>query len=322
MKILVSGGAGFIGSHLVDHLLAEGHEVMIVDNAGSTEAGNLEHHSEQPRLRKVNHDIAQPLPASVRRFKPQRIYNLACSSGPAKRRRDPVSATITCVNGTRNLLDLARDCDARFLQGSSGGVYGDPAVHPQPESYLGNVDANSARAPHDEAKRLAETLCRAFKTQHGLDVRVARIFSTYGPRMHAEGGRVISNFVTQALSSDDLTVYGDGTQTRCFCYVDDMVRGLVSLMESEDPRVAGPINLGSAEEQTLLQLAERVLRLTGSQSRLRHVGSGADDAHRRRADIALAEDVLGWRPRVPLQQGLQSTVEYFRRQTPIAVHSQ
>jgi UDP-glucuronate decarboxylase len=317
MKILVSGGAGFIGCHLVDHLLRQGDEVMVVDSTPST-ARSQDPKDTSNRLRSVTHDVSAPLPSSVRRFKPQRIYNLACDSGPAARLKDPVHATMTTVAGARHLLDLARESGARYLQGSSGGVYGDPAVHPQPETYLGNVNPNGLRAAHDEAKRCAETLCFSFQARHDVAVRVARIFSTYGPGMNADSGRVVSNLITQALRGADLTLHGDGTQTRSFCFVDDMVGGLVKLMESD---AVGPINLGHAEEHNLLQLAERVLRLTGSQSRLRHVAPRADDAHRRRPDIAAAERLLGWRPRVALQQGLQSTVEYFRRQTSTTVHS-
>jgi UDP-glucuronate decarboxylase len=318
MKILVSGGAGFIGSHLVDQLLLEGHDVMVVDTTALADSLNLAHQASHPRLRSLQHDVVLPLPTSVRRFKPQQIYNLASCDGPEQRRRDPVHAAITSVIGTQNLLKLAHDTGARLLQGSSGGIYGDPAVHPQPESYLGNVNAYGHRASHDESKRCAETLCFAYQTSRRVDVCIARIFSTYGPRMDPQAGRVISNFIMQALSGDDLTLHGDGTQTRSFCHVDDMVRGLYSLMNSG---VTGPVNLGTAEEHNLLQVAERVLRMTGSQSRLRHCAPRSDDANCRRPDITLAERQLSWRPRVSLQQGMQSTVNHFRRQSTSTVGS-
>lgn len=309
MKILVSGGAGFIGSHLVSDLLTQGHEVMVVDLEGPPD-GMPPGSSGRGALHWVSHDVASPPPPMLARFKPQRIYNLACRGNPRQRLADPVQATITTVVGTRHLLHLAVECDARFLQGSSGSVYGEPAVHPQPESYFGNVNAGGAHAAHEEAHRCAETLCMSYAARSGADVRIARIFSTYGPGMDAGSGRVISNFVTQALRSEDLTIYGDGSQLRSFCHIDDMVQGLQQLMEAGGETV---MNLGSAEEYTLLQLAERVLRVTGSQSRLRHCAARVDDAHRRRPDITAAERQLGWRPHIPLQQGLQSTVEFFRR---------
>lgn len=318
MKTLVSGGAGFIGSHLVDRLLEQGDEVLVLDILSQAEAANLAHRRGHPKLKFVVHDIAKPLPDAVRRFAPDRIFNLACSSSHKQRSVDALQGTMTCVAGTQHLLELAAKCGARFLQGSSSGVYGDPAVHPQPEHYLGNVNAVGPRSAHDEANRCAEALCVTFQEQHGVDVRIARIFSTYGPRMSADDGRVLGTFITQALRGDDLVIHGDGTQSRAFCYVDDMVDGLIKLMESG---TQGPVNLGHVEEQNLLQVAERVLRLTASLSRVNHGTPRPEDPHSRRPDLTRAERSLGWRPRVPLQQGLQHTVEFFRQRSRAPVHA-
>ncbi|MCC6874865.1 MAG: SDR family oxidoreductase [Sandaracinaceae bacterium] len=304
LRSLVTGGAGFVGSHLVDRLLAGGHEVVVVDNFYTGTRANLAHAAD--RITLVEHDVGKPWP-ELGRF--DRIYNLACPASPPHYQRDPIFTTLTCVNGALHALELARACGARMLQASTSEVYGDPRVHPQPESYRGVVNPVGPRACYDEGKRVAETLCADYRRQHGADARIARIFNTYGPRMDPSDGRVVSNLLVQALRGEALTLYGDGTQTRSFCYVDDLVEGLVRLMEH--PSEAGPINLGNDGEMTLLELAERVRELTGRRSELVFRPLPVDDPVRRQPDLTLARARLGYAPRVTLADGLARTAAYF-----------
>jgi UDP-glucuronate decarboxylase len=307
-RCLVTGAAGFVGSHLVDRLLADGHEVVGADNFYTGFARNIAHLASEPRFRLVEHDVTAPFPAALGPF--DRIYNLACPASPPHYQRDPVFTTLTCFNGAMHCLQLAERHGARVLQASTSEVYGDPRVHPQPESYRGFVNCVGPRACYDEGKRVAETLCAEHRQRRGVDARIARIFNTYGPRMDPGDGRVVSNFVVQALKGEPLTVYGDGTQTRSFCYVDDLVGGLVRLMEHDDE--AGPVNLGNDGEFTMLELAELVLRETKSASPLVHEPLPADDPVRRRPDLTLARERLGYAPRVALAHGIARTVEHFR----------
>ena len=306
---LVAGGAGFIGSHLIDALLADGASVVCLDSFLTGRPENLDHLRRDARFDFVEADIVDELPGSVRRTRFSRIYNLACAASPPHYQADPEHTMLTNVLGTRNLLRLAEDTGARFLLSSTSEVYGDPEMHPQPESYRGWVSCTGPRACYDEGKRAAETLTFDYQRARRADVRVARIFNTYGPRMRPDDGRVVSNVICQALAGDDITIYGDGSQTRSFCYVSDLVDGLMRLMESgvED----GPVNLGNPVELTVSDLVERVLRLTGSRSRIVHLPLPEDDPRRRRPDIGRARDLLGWEPRVPLQQGLEDTAAWF-----------
>jgi UDP-glucuronate decarboxylase len=304
----VTGAAGFVGSHLVDRLLAEGHAVVGLDNFYTGHPRNIAHLSGDSRFELVEHDVTQPFP-DLGEF--ERIYNLACPASPPHYQRDPIFTTLTCFNGTLFALELAQRSSARLLQASTSEVYGDPRVHPQPESYRGFVNCVGPRACYDEGKRVAETLCSEYRARRGVDARIARIFNTYGPRMDLADGRVVSNFVVQALRGEPLTVYGDGRQTRSFCYVDDLVEGLFRLMEHPDE--AGPINLGNDGEFTMIELADVVLRCTESGSSLRHDPLPADDPTRRRPDLSLARARLGFEPRVPLSEGISRTVESFRR---------
>ena len=306
LSVLVTGGAGFLGSHLCERLLADGHQVLCVDNFYSGDRRNVEHLLGEPRFELMRHDITFPLYVET-----DRIYNLACPASPVHYQRDPVQTTKTCVHGAINMLGLARRTGARILQASTSEVYGDPQVHPQPESYWGHANPVGIRACYDEGKRCAETLFFDYHRQHGLEIKVARIFNTYGPRMHPDDGRVVSNFVVQALRGEPLTVYGDGSQTRSFCYVDDLVDGLVRLMDSP-PEVTGPINLGNPGEFTIAELAEQVLALTGSGSAVERRPLPQDDPVQRLPDIGLARDLLGWRPSVALEDGLRRTIDYFR----------
>jgi UDP-glucuronate decarboxylase len=309
---LVAGGAGFIGSHLIDALLAEGATVVCLDNYLTGRSCNLDHLKQEPRFDFVEADVVEKLPSKVRlgRAKFTHVYNLACAASPPHYQADPEHTMLTCVLGTRNLLRLAEDMDARFLLTSTSEVYGDPEVHPQPEGYRGWVNCTGPRACYDEGKRAAETLTFDYARAGRADVRVARIFNTYGPRMRPDDGRVVSNIVCQALAGEDITIYGDGSQTRSFCYVDDMVDGLMRLMDSE-PSLGAPVNLGNPVELTVTDLAERVLRMTGSESRIVHRPLPQDDPRRRRPDIGRAQAILGWEPKVELQQGLEATVEWF-----------
>jgi UDP-glucuronate decarboxylase len=302
----VTGGAGFLGSHLIDRLLAQDHEVLCVDNLFTGSKRNIEHLHGHPRFEFMRHDVTFSLYVEV-----DEIYNLACPASPIHYQHDPVQTTKTSVHGAINVLGLAKRLRCRVLQASTSEVYGDPAEHPQRESYWGNVNPIGPRSCYDEGKRCAETLFFDYHRQHGLEIKVARIFNTYGPRMHQADGRVVSNFVVQALKGEPLTIYGDGTQTRSFCYVDDLVDGLVRLMESP-AKVTGPINLGNSAEFTIRELAELILAETGSSSPIVTRPAPQDDPKQRRPDIALAWNVLGWAPSIPLREGLKATVAYFR----------
>lgn len=305
-RTLVTGGSGFIGSHLCQRLLDMGHDVLAADNFYSSDRHNVHELLPNPRFELMRHDVTFPLYVEV-----DEIYHLACPASPVYYQRDPVQTTKTCVHGSINMLGLAKRLGARILLTSTSEVYGDPAVHPQSESYWGNVNPIGIRSCYDEGKRAAETLFFDYHRQHGLPIKVARIFNTYGPRMQPDDGRVVSNFIVQALKGEPLTVFGDGSQTRSFCYIDDMVDGLISLMNS--PReVTGPVNLGNPGEFTMIELAKQVIALTDSDCELQHLPLPADDPVRRRPDISRAREVLGWEPAVPLSDGLARTVDYFR----------
>ncbi len=306
-KVLVAGAAGFIGSHVCDSLLARGASVIALDNYCTGRPRNLEHLASNPSFSLLQRDVIDPIPLSIRA---DIVLNLACAASPPHYQADPVHTMMTNVLGTRNLLALAADCGARFVLASTSEVYGDPLVHPQVESYWGNVNPCGPRACYDEGKRAAETLCFDYLRTGRVDVRVARIFNTYGPRMRHDDGRVVSNMITQALRNEDITVYGDGTQTRSFCYVDDLVDGLLRLMDRPE-RVAQPINLGNPAEMMVADLAEKILGLTGSRSRIVRRPLPVDDPKRRNPDIAAAEDLLGWVPRVALTSGLARTIDWL-----------
>jgi UDP-glucuronate decarboxylase len=297
-RILVTGGAGFLGSHLVDRLLEQGHEVLCVDNLFTGTKRNVDHLHNHPRFEFMRHDVCFPLYVEV-----DEIWNLACPASPVHYQHDPVQTTKTSVHGAINMLGLAKRLRCRIFQASTSEVYGDPAIHPQTEDYWGNVNPIGPRSCYDEGKRCAETLFFDYHRQHGLEIKVARIFNTYGPRMHPQDGRVVSNFIMQALRGDDITIYGDGEQTRSFCYVDDLVEGFLRLMETE-PEVTGPVNLGNPVEFTMMELAEAVLKLTDSRSKLVHKPLPADDPKQRQPDISLAKRELDWEPKVPLAEGL------------------
>jgi UDP-glucuronate decarboxylase len=305
-RILVTGGSGFIGSHLCRRLLALGHDVLVVDNFSSSSRHNVLDLLAVPRFELIRHDVTLPLYVEV-----DQIYHLACPASPAFYQKDPVQTTKTCVHGSINMLGLARRLGAPILLASTSEVYGDPLAHPQPESYWGNVNPIGVRSCYDEGKRCAETLFFDYHRQHALPVKVARIFNTYGPSMLPDDGRVVSNFIVQALRGQPLTVFGDGSQTRSFCYVDDLVTGLIALMDSP-PGVTGPVNLGNPGEFTMLELARRVLALTGSSAPIEYRPLPADDPVRRQPDISRARELLGWKPTVGLADGLERTVEYFR----------
>ena len=305
-RILVTGGAGFIGSHLCERLLAEGHEVICVDNFFTGSKSNVVHLLSNPYFELIRHDVCFPLYVEV-----DEIYNLACPASPVHYQHDPVQTTKTSVHGAINMLGLAKRIKAKILQASTSEVYGDPAVHPQTEDYWGNVNPIGPRSCYDEGKRCAETLFFDYHRQHKLRIKVARIFNTYGPRMHPNDGRVVSNFIVQALRGEPITIYGDGQQTRSFCYVDDLVDGLIRLMESEDG-LTGPVNLGNPGEFTMLELAQLVLQTTGSSSLIVHRPLPQDDPQQRRPDISQAQSRLGWAPKVALAEGLQAAVGYFR----------
>src|SRR4051812_31054008 len=307
LRILVTGGAGFIGSHLCGRLLADGHEVLCADNFFTGRRANIAHLMANPRFELMRHDVTFPLYVEV-----DQIYNLACPASPVHYQHDPVQTTKTSVHGAINMLGLAKRVRATILQASTSEVYGDPKVHPQREDYWGHVNPLGLRACYDEGKRCAETLFFDYHRQHGLKIKVARIFNTYGPRMHPNDGRVVSNFIVQALEGRDLTIYGDGSQTRAFCYVDDLVEGLIRLMNTGD-EVTGPVNLGNPAEFTIRELAEKVLHLTGSRSRIVTAPLPADDPVQRRPDITRARELLDWEPAIHLDQGLKRTVAWFRR---------
>jgi UDP-glucuronate decarboxylase len=306
-RCLVAGGAGFLGSFLCERLLADSHEVLCVDNFFTGSRANIAHLFNDPRFDFLRHDITFPLYVEV-----DEIYNLACPASPVHYQHDPVQTTKTSVMGAINMLGLAKRLKARILQASTSEVYGDPLLHPQREDYWGHVNAIGPRACYDEGKRCAETLFFDYHRQHNLRIKVARIFNTYGPRMHPNDGRVVSNFVVQALGGRDITVYGTGLQTRSFCYVDDLIEGMIRFMNSED-EVTGPINLGNPSEFTIAELANRVIDLTGSSSRIIHMALPVNDPVQRRPDITLANSILGWQPTVALNEGLLQTIPYFER---------
>ncbi|MDZ7832277.1 MAG: UDP-glucuronic acid decarboxylase family protein [Desulfobacterales bacterium] len=306
-QILITGGAGFLGSHLCERLLAEGHEVLCLDNCYTGNKGNIYHMMNNPLFEFIRHDVTFPLYVEV-----DEIYNLACPASPIHYQQDPVQTTKTSVHGAINMLGLAKRVKAKILQASTSEVYGDPAVHPQPEYYWGNVNPIGRRSCYDEGKRCAETLFFDYRRQHKMTIKVVRIFNTYGPRMHPDDGRVVSNFILQALRNEPITIYGDGTQTRSFCYVADMVEGLIRFMATSDD-VTGPINLGNPCEFTILGLAERVVAITGSRSKIQFQPLPEDDPKQRKPDISMAKDHLGWEPAVALDEGLEKTIEYFDR---------
>ena len=306
-RILVTGGSGFLGSHLCERLLAKGHEVICVDNFYTGRKANIAHLIQKPYFEVLRHDICFPLYVEV-----DEIYNLACPASPIHYQFDPVQTTKVSVHGSINMLGLAKRVKAKVFLASTSEVYGDPVMHPQPESYWGNVNPIGLRSCYDEGKRCAETLFFDYHRQHLLKIKVARIFNTYGPRMHPDDGRVVSNFIVQALRGEDITVYGDGSQTRSFCYVDDMVDAFVRLMNTSD-NVTGPVNLGNPYEFSILELAEKVVRLTGSGSKISFKPLPSDDPKQRQPDITLAKDTLGWNPEITLDEGLKQTVEYFKQ---------
>jgi UDP-glucuronate decarboxylase len=308
MRILITGGAGFVGSHLSDRLLGDGHEVIAVDNFFTGSKRNIAHLVDHPHFELIRHDVTFPLYIEV-----DAIYNLASPASPIHYQRDPVQTTKTNVVGAINMLGLAKRLGVPIFQASTSEVYGDPEVHPQPESYWGKVNPIGPRACYDEAKRVAETLFFDYQRQHDLEIRVARIFNTYGPRMAADDGRVVSNFIVQALRGEPLTIYGDGSQTRSFCYVDDLISGFIALMNNEAGE-SGPVNLGNPGEFTMLELASLVLDMTASKSKLEHLALPQDDPKQRQPDISLAKSVLGWEPTVALKDGLARTIEYFDAQ--------
>jgi len=304
-RVLVTGGAGFLGSHLCARLLAEGHDLICVDNFFTGTKDNIAPLLDNPYFELMRHDVTFPLYVEV-----DEIYNLACPASPVHYQSDPVQTTKTSVHGAINMLGLAKRVKAKLFQASTSEVYGDPEVHPQREDYWGHVNPIGPRSCYDEGKRCAETLCFDYRRQHGLRVKVARIFNTYGPHMHPNDGRVVSNFIVQALRNEPITLYGEGTQTRSFCYVDDLIEGFVRLMDSPDA-LAGPVNLGNPGEFTMIELAEAVKELTGSRSELVHQPLPQDDPHQRQPDIRLAREQLGWEPKVPLREGLRPTIAYF-----------
>jgi UDP-glucuronate decarboxylase len=305
-KILVTGGAGFLGSHLCEKLIAQGEDVLCVDNFFTGSKSNIAHLLGRPNFELIRHDVTFPLYVEV-----DLIYNLACPASPVHYQHDPVQTTKTNVHGSINMLGLAKRVKARILQASTSEVYGDPEVHPQPEYYWGRVNPVGIRSCYDEGKRCAETLFFDYHRQHHLEIKVMRIFNTYGPRMHPNDGRVVSNFIVQALKGDDLTIFGDGQQSRSFCYVDDLIDGMLRLMKSPAD-FTGPVNIGNPSEFTMLELAEQILRLTGSHSRLIHKPLPQDDPRQRQPDISLARSALGWEPKVCLEDGLKETIAYFK----------
>jgi UDP-glucuronate decarboxylase len=305
-RVLITGGAGFLGSHLCERVLARGADVLCVDNFFTGSKSNVAHLMNSPYFEVMRHDVTFPLYVEV-----DRIYNLACPASPVHYQYDPVQTTKTSVHGAINMLGLAKRVRARILQASTSEVYGDPEIHPQREDYWGRVNPIGIRSCYDEGKRCAETLFFDYQRQHDLDIKVVRIFNTYGPRMHPNDGRVVSNFIMQALRGEDITIFGDGRQTRSFCYVDDLIDALVRMMDSP-AGFHGPVNIGNPSEFTMLQLAEEVLRLTGSASKLVFRSLPADDPRQRQPDISLAQKTLDWAPKVPLEDGLKETIGYFR----------
>lgn len=305
-KILVTGGAGFIGSHLIERLLERGDTVICVDNFFTGQKKNIERHLDNPHFTLVEHDIVHPLMG----IDVDQVYNLACPASPIHYQYNPIKTVKTSTTGMINMLGLAKRCNARILQASTSEVYGDPAIHPQPESYWGNVNTIGPRSCYDEGKRVAETLCMDYHREHGVDIRIIRIFNTYGPRMHPQDGRVVSNFIVQALAGEPITMYGTGSQTRSFCYVDDLVRGMMAMMDQEES--IGPVNLGNPNEFSMKQLAEKVIELTGTSSKIVYKPLPQDDPKQRQPDITLAKKLLHWQPTIELEEGLKKTIEYFR----------
>jgi UDP-glucuronate decarboxylase len=304
-KILVTGGAGFLGSHLCDKLLANGDEVICLDNLYTGQKKNIYHNLTNPRFEFIRHDIVEPI-----RLEVDQIYNLACPASPVHYQSNPVGTTKTCVHGSINMLGLAKRSGARILQASTSEVYGDPEVHPQTEDYRGSVNPVGIRSCYDEGKRCAETLFFDYHRQHDVEIKVMRIFNTFGPRMHPDDGRVVSNFIVQALAGTDITIYGDGLQTRSFCYMDDLLDGMMKLMNSP-VEFTGPVNIGNPGEFTIKQLAEKIIELTGAKSKLIYKDLPSDDPLRRKPDISLAQKELNWNPTVSLETGLKKTIEYF-----------
>jgi UDP-glucuronate decarboxylase len=305
-RSLVTGGAGFLGSHLCDRLISRGGEVLCVDNYFTGSRKNIQHLLNHSRFELMRHDVTYPLYVEV-----DRIFNLACPASPIHYQHDPVQTTKTSVHGAINMLGLAKRLQARILQASTSEVYGDPEVHPQREDYWGRVNPIGIRSCYDEGKRCAETLFFDYHRQHALEIKVMRIFNTYGPRMHPQDGRVVSNFIVQTINGDDITIYGDGQQTRSFCYVDDLIDGMILLMDSPSDFI-GPVNIGNPIEYTMLELAETVLRLVGGKSKLIYMPLPLDDPKQRKPDIALAKSNLGWEPKVGLEDGLKETIAYFK----------
>lgn len=306
IRVLITGGAGFLGSHLCDRLIRDGHDVLCLDNFFTGSKQNVEHLLNRPSFELMRHDVTYPVSVEV-----DQIYNLACPASPIHYQLDPVQTTKTSVHGALNVLDLALRLKARVFQASTSEVYGDPEQHPQQESYWGRVNPIGPRSCYDEGKRCAETLFFDYYRQHNLDIKVVRIFNTYGPRMHPNDGRVVSNFITQALKGENITIYGDGSQTRSFCYVDDLIEGFVRVMASEKS-VTGPINLGNPGEFSILGLAEKIIQLTGSKSQIIFMPLPIDDPKQRQPDIALAKEKLSWQPKVNLEDGLKETISYFK----------
>ena len=305
-RILITGGAGFLGSHLSERLLNEGHEIICLDNFFTGNKANIIHLMDNPRFEVLRHDVTIPLYIEI-----DEIYNLACPASPIHYQHDPVQTTKTCVHGAINMLGLAKRTGAKIMQASTSEVYGDPEIHPQVESYWGRVNPIGIRSCYDEGKRCAETLFLDYHRQHNLDIKIARIFNTYGPRMHADDGRVVSNFIVQALKGEDITIYGDGKQSRSFCYVDEMVDAFIRLMATDDDFI-GPVNLGNPGEFTIRELAEKTLSMTGSKSVLNNLPLPQDDPRQRQPDISLAKEKLGWEPVIKLEEGLGRTIEYFK----------
>lgn len=304
-RILITGGAGFIGSHLCERLLKDGHEVICLDNYFTGSKQNILHLMDYPHFEAVRHDVTVPCVMEV-----DEIYNLACPASPIHYQFDPIHTVKTSVLGALNMLGLAKRCKAKILQASTSEVYGDPAVHPQPETYWGNVNPVGVRSCYDEGKRCAETLFMDYRRTQDVDVRIIRIFNTYGPRMNPNDGRVVSNFIVQALKGEDITIYGNGTQTRSFQYVDDLVEGMVRMMAAEN--FSGPVNLGNPEEFTMVELAEKIIGMTGSSAKTVFRPLPLDDPAQRKPDIRLANEKLGWQPSIPLEKGLEKTIAYFR----------
>ncbi len=306
MRVLITGGAGFLGSHLCDRLIEQGHEVICLDNFFTGRKANIQHLVGNPRFELVRHDVIEPF-----KFEVDRIYNLACPASPPHYQYNPIKTMKTSVLGAINCLGLAKRVKARVFQASTSEVYGDPVIHPQVESYWGNVNPIGLRSCYDEGKRCAETLFFDYYRENGVDIRVIRIFNTYGPRMLADDGRVVSNFIVQAIQGRDLTIYGDGSQTRSFCYVDDLIAGFMGFMEQE--KIVGPMNLGNPGEFTMLQLAEVILKKVGGKSKISYMPLPSDDPKQRQPDISLAKQTMGWEPKVQLEAGIEKTIEYFKK---------